>query len=115
MNKIFFVAIQEEYDVSVEVMLRELKVNIKSKEVRRERDQQYDPFLADQKQAIRANEDLLARLKKFNYYDVELYKLAFTRFCRATIKYPDLYQRLKESSREKCDTYLSLSKSKKIL
>ena len=90
-------------------MLRELKVVLKTAEVKRERDQQYDPFSADQKQAIRSNEELLARLKEVNSFDVALYKLAFIRFCKTTKMYPDLYQRLKESSREKCDTYLSAS------
>ena len=54
MNNIFFIGIQEEYNLSVEVMLRELRVTLKTK-ITKERNQQQDPYLAQIGQKLENN------------------------------------------------------------
>ena len=55
LNHLFFVGLQEAYDISVQVMIRELGVPVQV-QVRKERDQQNSKSLIKQKQAIKSNE-----------------------------------------------------------
>lgn len=74
MYGIFFVGIQEEYDISVQVMLREFNMTLNTK-IKKERDQISNQLITVQKAAIKSNETLLSRLRLVNTYDVQLYKI----------------------------------------
>jgi hypothetical protein len=97
------VGIQEEYDLSVQVMIRELGVPLKA-DIKKERDQQKSASLTKQKEDIKSNEVLTSRMRVVNSFDLDLYQLAFKRFCVTTKKYPDLYAQLKGGSKARCET-----------
>lgn len=94
--------IQEEYDLSVLVMLRELGIPLTT-DIKKERDQQKSASLAKQKEDIKSNEVLTSRLRVVNSFDIDLYQLAFKRFCVTAKKYPELYARLKGESKARCE------------
>ena len=102
MNNIFFIGIQEEYNLSVEVMLRELRVTLKTK-ITKERNQQQDSYIKAQHLALKNNKKLIARVRSLNSHDAALYDSAYLRFCTTIKKYPDLYKKMKERSRNQCD------------
>lgn len=102
LDKIFFVGIQEEYAVSVQVMIRELQVPVDEVEITKERDQQSDYLVTYQKAKIKRNQKVLKRISEVNNFDVDLYNLGFVRFCTATRKYPELFRRLKYKTRQSC-------------
>lgn len=108
MDNIFFVGIQEEYDLSVEVMLRELQISLKTK-VKKERDQQKDSDIKTQKNVLKSNKKLISRVRALNSYDTALYDSAYLRFCTTLKKYPDLYRKMKERGRNQCDILYNLS------
>jgi hypothetical protein len=106
LNHLFFVGVQEAYDLSVQVMLRELNVPAQV-DVKKERDQQSSKSIAKQKAAIKNNATLLARVREVNAYDVKLYKLGLVKFCTAAKKYDDLYTLLKQTTSVDCDAALA--------
>ena len=104
-NHLFFVGIQEAYDLSVQVMIRELNVPVKV-EVKKERDQQSSKSITKQKADIKANNTLLARVREVNAYDIRLYHLGLVKFCKAAKKYDDLYQEIRTTTKVDCDQAL---------
>jgi hypothetical protein len=100
LNSIFFIGLQEAYDLSVEVLLRELKVEVDIP-VLKERDQS-NAGIARQKSAIKNNKPLVEKVRKINHYDDKLYQLGVLRFCKTTRKYPDLWEKLIKTTKVKC-------------
>ena len=94
--------IQDEYAVSVQVMIRELQVPVDEIAITKERDQQSDYIITYQKAKIKRDKKQVDRLLEVNRWDVDLYNLAFVRFCFTTRKYPELYRRLKYKTRQSC-------------
>jgi hypothetical protein len=94
--------VQEEYELSVQVMLRELGVSLTT-EIKNERSQQSKSKIKREKAHIKANLGLLSRLRDVNVYDLNLYYLAFFRFCTTIAVYPDLYAQMKPETRLKCE------------
>ena len=74
LDNIFFVGIQEEYEVSVAVMLRELNVTINAS-LTKERNQQKSKSVQRQKASIRDDGRLQDRMKEVNFYDLQLYNI----------------------------------------
>ena len=107
LNHLFFVGVQEAYDLSVQVMLRELHVPAQV-DVKKERDQQSSKSIAKQKAAIKHNATVLARVREVNAYDMEFYRLGKKKFCTAAQKYDDLYARLKHTTTVDCDAALTV-------
>ena len=70
---IFFVGIQEAYDISVEVLLREFKMDHLNITVIKERDQSNAGIAAKKKQ-LKDNKPLMERAAIVNKFDIELYK-----------------------------------------
>ena len=93
-ENLFFVGIKEAYDISVQLMLRELQVN-HSVTLRRERD---NSKLAKAKADILQNATTVSLIKEHNYWDIKLYRVAIKRFCLTAQKYPDLYAQLFSTS-----------------
>ena len=73
----FFIGLQEEYEVSVHLLLREMRVSIPVN-IQRERDQQVNRRVTEQKKAIKANQELIRRVREVNMYDIHLYELGKT-------------------------------------
>ena len=73
LNHIFFVGLQEEFEVSSEIIVREfdLKMDVN---VTKERDQSNEK-IASQKAALKADKKLMKKLRDVNHYDIALYKL----------------------------------------
>ena len=105
LNHLFFVGLQEAYDISVQVMIRELGVPVQV-QVRKERDQQNSKSLLKQKEAIKTNNTLLNRVREVNSYDMKLYQLGVIKFCTSTKKYTDLYELVRTTTKVDCDTAL---------
>lgn len=77
LDHIFFIGIQEEYEISVKVMLKELDITVET-EVKKERDQQNSKSLTRQKAAIKANLPILERMRVVNSWDMQLYQIGNT-------------------------------------
>ncbi len=71
MNEIFFVGLQEEYDVSVEMLLREFNSSVKVP-TKREREQT-TPKQAREKSAIKSDKKLIQKAIENNSFDMLLY------------------------------------------
>ena len=94
LNAFFFVGLQEVYDLSVELMQRELHTDENDQiPVKNERNNNSGP-LKKKKAAIKSNKALMERTRQLNNYDERLYFLARNRFCITLEKYPDLYAKL---------------------
>lgn len=73
LDAIYFVGLQEAYELSVEVMLRELGTTI-TLPVKREREQVSKKLTADKKK-LTTNTTLMHRAAEVNSYDFKLYEL----------------------------------------
>ena len=101
LDSMFFVGLQEVYDLSVKIMLREL--NYKGElEILKERDQAMNKKIKAEKEAIRHNATAVAKMKAMNTWDRELYLVAVQKFCSSAKKYPDLYQLVLASGKVQC-------------
>jgi len=92
LDRMFFVGLQEAYDLSVEVMLRELGSRVHPN-VKKER-QDVSKKMRANKLAVTSNTTLMARAAEVNSYDIRLYDEARRKFCRTLEKYPDLRAKL---------------------
>lgn len=101
LDHLFFVGLQEAYDISVQALLREFNMSI-SVEVKKERDQMNEKKIALEKLKLRNNHTLMQRVREINHYDLELYAAAVERFCKMLKKYPDLIAQLHSTSKVKC-------------
>jgi hypothetical protein len=73
LDHIFFVGLQEEFEISAELLLREMDV-VMPVNVTKERDQSNEKS-SQLKAKLKGNKALMQRLKEINHYDVALYKL----------------------------------------
>jgi hypothetical protein len=76
MDNIYFIGLQEAYEVSVTLMLRELGMpNNFTVPVTKERDQSSSATsrIAKEKKELLSNQVLMARTKELNSYDIKLY------------------------------------------
>ena len=103
LNAFYFIGLQEAYDISVEVLIRELSLaeTMKLAPVKKERDQT-NKKLDMAKNEIRNNPSLMERARNVNSFDVELYRLAVENFCSKIVKYPDLLEKLHTTTKVKC-------------
>ena len=100
-ESLFFVGLQEVYDLSVKVMLREL--NFKGElAVVKERDQAMNKKIRREKESIRNNATAVAKMHAMNTWDKELYLVAVQKFCASARKYPDLYKLVLASGKVQC-------------
>jgi hypothetical protein len=73
LNGVFFIGLQEAYDISVEMLIREFKssiipLNKHEREAKSKKQTQ-------EKNAILNNEALMTKAKMMNSYDIKLYEL----------------------------------------
>ena len=73
-DRIFFIGVQEAYDLSVKILLREMNMTLDI-DIQREREQGTSNQMKKRKEEIKRNATLLQRVREVNSYDVELYKL----------------------------------------
>lgn len=76
LNHIFFIGLQEAYDISVELLLRELDMSdLKSSIVIKNERDQASANLHQEKKTLQENKLLMSRVEQTNAYDIKLYKL----------------------------------------
>ena len=97
LENLFFVGVQEAYDLSVRVLLRELEEE-KDIEILKERDNTKSNKIKQQKADILNNATAIELIKQRNSWDIELYRVATEKFCATVKKYPDLYKELESST-----------------
>ena len=124
LNHFFFVGLQEEFEISAKVLIREMNVPAdKAKDIGlvNEREQGSNKNIKKQKGEILENKDLMNRVREVNDYDIKLYKLgeflritddaqiakfrlylAVEKFCAALKKYADLWEEVKSHGKVKC-------------
>ena len=73
LENLFFVGIQEAYDISVQLLMRELNVTLQTT-IKKEREQG-NAKISAQKKELKANSALMQRYKDLNSIDYELYRL----------------------------------------
>lgn len=91
LNRIFFVGVQEEFDISAELLLREMDVEM-AVNVTKERDQSNEKS-SQLKAKLKGNKALMQRLKEINHYDVALYglgEMTFMQLC-VLMYFADVY------------------------
>ena len=71
-DRIYFVGIQEEYDVSIQLLLRMMQFN-GTVNVQKERDQ-LNREITKKKKLLLNDQPLMMKVKQLNSYDVELYR-----------------------------------------
>ena len=102
LDNMYFIGLQEVYDLSVKIMLREL--NYKGKlEILKERDQAANRKIRREKEAIRNNSTMVTKINAVNSWDRKLYLEAVSRFCATARKYSDLYQLVLKSGKVHCE------------
>ena len=79
LDHMYFIAIQEVYDVSVKVMLREFNMTHLDIPIEKERDQSVSKKVTEEKMLIKSNVTLMNRVRENNKYDVHLYSLAVSK------------------------------------
>jgi len=105
---LFFVGLQEAYELSVRVLLRELDVRADIP-ILKERDQASNAAQARRKQAILSNATAMNKIRAHNTFDLDLYREAVRKFCRSAAKYPDLWAELRRSTKVDCGDIRPLS------
>ena len=119
LNAFFFVGLQEAYFISVKMLLREFNLH-KDIEVPAIRERHQAP--SPEKLKLKGNLELMQRVRDNNSFDYRLYALGnnqyrifvqcFThknhtsgvqRFCKMIMKYPDLVEELRTTTKVKCD------------
>jgi hypothetical protein len=103
LDGIFFVGIQEAYEISVKVLLREMNMSHITIPIEKERDMN-TKSLVEQKNKIKNNAQLMARVRALNAEDIALYTMGVQKFCVTTKQYPDLLLQLKQKT-SICDQY----------
>ena len=72
-DNLFFIGVQEAYDTSIKILLKEFSVPLQT-EIKKERDQQSSKQMKKQKAKIKDDKLLIDRVKQVNEYDMKLYK-----------------------------------------
>jgi hypothetical protein len=93
LNKFFFVGLQEQYELSVELLAAELNLGY-TIPVKNERENSKGGRVSKNKQVIKNNKLLMDRAAQTNSYDVQLYALAIKKFCDTLAKHTDLLAKL---------------------
>ena len=104
LEEIFFIGIQEAYEISVKVLLREMNMSHIDIPIEKERDMN-TKTLIEQKNKIKKDDKLMARVRAINAEDIALYQIGVQKFCITTKQYPDLLSQLKQQT-SICDQYL---------
>lgn len=73
LNGLFFVGLQEEFELSALAIVRAMKANI-TVDIQKERDNGGGPVKRE-KEALRNNKKLMDRLREVNQYDLKLWDL----------------------------------------
>ena len=102
LDAFFFIGMQEVYDLSVKLLLREIDMADYKVSIEKERDQSLAPRIVKEKASIKANKTLMEKARLVNSYDIKLYQLAKEKFCKTLSKYPDLLEEL-DVSKLSCD------------
>lgn len=101
LKALFFVGLQEAYELSVKVLLRELDVH-SDIPILKERDQTSNAQAKKRKNDILNNATAMNKIRAHNTFDVDLYRQAVRKFCLTTAKYPDLFEQLASNKRVDC-------------
>lgn len=103
LNLFYFIGLQEAYELSVQVLIRELSLadSIHLAPVKKERDQS-NMALDMAKKKIRDDKRLMQRANEVNSWDVKLYERGVKSFCSKIKKYPDLLEQLHVTTKVKC-------------
>jgi hypothetical protein len=72
-DHIFFIGVQEAYDLSVKILLREMNMTLDI-DIQREREQGTSNQMKKRKEEIKRNATLLQRVREVNSYDIALYQ-----------------------------------------
>lgn len=80
MDHFFFIGLQEEFDLSAKAFARAVIVNDSAISITKEREQNTNNKVKKDKQAIKSNSALMARLREVNHYDLKLYEHGESRF-----------------------------------
>ena len=79
LDHLFFVGLQEEFNVSAVALVRAMNVSVQI-DIKKEREQgnAVNNKLAQEKAAIRSNAPLMSRLRAVNQFDLRLYALGLS-------------------------------------
>lgn len=104
LDNMYFIGLQEVYDLSVEIMLRELNYTGKV-EILKLKGQPASKkgTIRRQKQAILSNATLVTKINVANAWDRKLYLEAVSRFCTTARRYSDLNQLVLKSGKVHCE------------
>ncbi|RYH17556.1 hypothetical protein EON65_28440 [archaeon] len=100
-NRLDFVALQEEFDVSIEVIKRAMHLNHLNVTVTKERNNE-GKRVKEEKMLIKTNKELMDKVRSTNSYDVQLYQQVIKKFCQQLQDYPDLMQVVKQHGLVHC-------------
>ena len=84
LNKLFYIALQEEFDISVLGFVRELNLTFVPS-IAKERDQGSNAGLGQQKADLMSNQAIMRRAADVNSYDIKLYQLGMHFFTDRSI------------------------------
>lgn len=100
-NHLDFVALQEEFDVSVEIIKRAMHLSHVNVTVTKERNNE-GKSVREQKMLIKSNQALMDSVRRTNSYDVQLYQQVVRKFCEQLDSHPDLMQVVKQHGHVHC-------------
>jgi hypothetical protein len=83
-----FIALQEEFDLSARAFAREIVLNDSSIAITKEREQTSNKKIKDDKIALKNNQNLMARVREVNYYDIKLFEKGIELSLRSSIRFP---------------------------
>ncbi len=99
LNEIFFVGLQEEYDLSVELMIKMFNSTIPVKNNRERLNKVEKPKLA-----LLTNKRLMKLAEEVNSFDNRLYEIAVSRYCSFVNQFADLKIKQKKNGKVSCDS-----------
>lgn len=105
LDNIYFIGVQEVYDISIELLLLELNMSHLNIVAEKERDQSVSKSVKRDKSSILSDKQLMMKAKEMNSYDVDLYQVGLLKFCLTCMKYPLLVDKLKKQS-DICNKYI---------
>lgn len=100
LNSLYFVGIQEDFDASVSVMLRDFNVSM-DYTIKKERDMS-NAGIAKAKAKLKNDPMIIKKLREINSYDMKLYDLAIKKFCESANKYPELLAVIRKKGKVPC-------------
>jgi len=98
---IFFLGLQEAYEISVKTLLRELSIK-QDIPILKERDQTTNKQQIKRKLEITSNATAMNKIRAHNTFDADLYRAAVKKFCKTVAKYPDLFEQLSANPKVDC-------------